>query len=60
MKNISQKSEGMPEYLAKILDGIANGEFKQQIGVNHIVVHHDSQCSIFKNAICNCDPDISF
>jgi len=29
-------------------------------GVHHVVVYHDTWCSIYRDGGCNCEPDIKY
>ena len=52
----------MPEapqhnYLPKLLAMYERGEIAR-VGLQEVNVYHDDWCGIYKNAWCDCDPDV--
>lgn len=34
------------------------GEGLRKPGLHHVAVYHDDWCAIFKEQLCDCDPDV--
>jgi hypothetical protein len=46
-------------YQHRLFSAYANGLMLKRGGVSHALIEHDSWCTIYKGAGCNCVPHIS-
>ena len=47
-------------YVKKINRMIANGQIPFKVGLGHLYIAHDDWCAVYKDGLCNCDPDIKY
>lgn len=52
-EDVSQRGN----YQAKLMKMIQSGQIKLG-GVQHLSIKHDTWCKIYRDGLCNCDPDI--
>ena len=47
-------------YVVKIREMEINGQIPRTKGVYHLHIYHDNWCGIYKNKLCDCDPELKF